>query len=78
MSVTAMVKTRKRVVYFIMIALDGKHMNEGLLVKYDDFMSIAHSEWERFDDKQYFTTKLTDEQFSEFYNRAKPFNVMGK
>lgn len=61
---------------FIMISLDSKHINEGLLVKYEDFMSIAPTEWERFDNKQYFTTDLTDTEFNDFYNRAKPFNLL--
>lgn len=61
---------------FIMIGLDSEHMNQALLIKYEDFMKIVPMEWERFDDKQYYTTVLTDTEFNDFFNRAKPFNLL--
>lgn len=61
---------------FIFIMYDVKNAKNSVLLKYDDFMKIAPEAWELFDEKQYFTTDLSDEEFDSFFNRAKQYNVM--
>ncbi len=60
--------------YAELIALiNGK--NDTVILEYDDFMKIAPKKWERFDDRQYFTTDLTDEEWQELYNEAKRYSI---
>ena len=57
--------------YFMLLA-EGE---EPLLLIYEDFMKVAPEQWERFDNSQYFTSPLTDKQFSEFWNRACEYSI---
>lgn len=57
--------------YFALIAHDDK----SLVIKYEDFMKVAPSQWERFDNSQYFTSPLTDKQFKEFWDRAREYSL---
>ena len=61
---------------FIFIMYEAENAGKSLLLKYDDFMKIAPESWELFDEKQFFTTNLSDEEFDAFFSRAKQFNVM--
>lgn len=59
--------------YFLLID-DIDNLDTSILMRYNDFIKVAPPEWERFDDKQFFTTDLSDEEFQAFYDRAIPFN----
>lgn len=62
---------------YIMLFYSMEEQDTTILLRYEDFMKIVPESWERFDEKQYFTTYLSDSEFDEFYNRALPFNLMG-
>lgn len=63
---------------FILLLYSMEEQNTALLLEYEDFMKIVPNSWERFDEKQFFTTELSNSEFDEFYQRAKPFNKMGQ
>lgn len=63
---------------YIMLHYSMEEQDTALLLDYEDFMRVVPKSWEQFDEKQYFTTELSDSEFDEFYNRALQYNVMGK
>lgn len=46
------------------------HEGKYVIVPYDAFMSIAPSQWERFDNCQYFTSPLDDNEYDKMLERA--------
>lgn len=58
---------------FVAILSDEEDM---LLVPYKNFVEIAPESWERFDEYQFFTKDLSDSEYQELIDRARPFNVL--
>lgn len=46
------------------------------ILRYDKLLKIAPSTWKRFDNKQFFTRDLSDEEFLDFWNKSKEYNIM--
>lgn len=57
--------------YIGLLSEDGK----SLLLKYEDFMKVVPEQWERFDNSQYFTSPLSDQQFCLLWNRARNYSI---
>lgn len=63
--------------YFALKAPNCTNGNEKMrMMKYDDFIKIAPYLWERFDNRQYFTSDLTDEEYDDFWNRSLKYNII--
>ena len=62
----------------IILAYDIKDFSSAVMMYYEDFMKVVPSEWELIDNFQYFTTELSDKEFDDLLERAKPYNLMGK
>lgn len=54
---------------------DDPQKNEWLILQYDNFIRCAPPQWELFDNCQFFTTDLTDEEFAEFWERCSKFHI---
>lgn len=51
---------------------------DSICINYDDFLEIAPSLLEMFDDRQFFTTELSNEEFADFCNKACQFEIWNK